>query len=195
MAHPLQETLGKPGAGLPKLHAFTLRYLGFPLLKLIYPWERAFALFESESNKILELTGKLDEKQLFRRVMVTPTFGIEDNSRFYSAAMVLAHLTHVGKTVRNGIVSLSHGQPLGSDVRIEDYKPFSEIGNDIVDIYRNMADSYRSRILNRIGDYRSGTCHKHPWFGCLDAHGWLILSAVHQRVHRRQLEKIVGVLP
>jgi hypothetical protein len=33
--------------------------------------------------------------------------------------------------------------------------------------------------------------HTHPWFGPLDAHGWLCLAGMHHVIHRRQLERIL----
>jgi hypothetical protein len=32
--------------------------------------------------------------------------------------------------------------------------------------------------------------HAHPWFGPLNPHQWLVLSAIHQVVRGRQLRKI-----
>lgn len=186
-----QQTLGKAGAGLPKLHALFLRYVGFPLLRLFFSWERAYALFESEGELILKYAKTLNEEALFTKVLVPKIFGIEDNSRYYSAAMVLWHLTYVDRTIRDGILSLSRGENIDFTVKIATYKPFVEIGTDVVGNFEEVLTNFRPTIESQIQKHNIANYHAHPWFGPLNPYGWLVMAALHQRVHRRQLEAIL----
>ncbi len=186
-----QDSLGKAGAGLPKLQSLFLRHIGFPLLRLSLSWEHAVKIFESEGDKVLRLVVGLNQEQMHTKVLVPKTFGIEDNSRYYSASMVLWHLNFVGEAIRDGIISLSRGETLDFTVKIADFKPFVDIGPDIVGEYSSFLAGYGPELNRHVKDRRIANYHSHPWFGPLNPHGWLIMNAVHQLIHRRQLENIV----
>ncbi len=191
MSDDPQQSLGQAGAGLPKAQSFFLRYIGFPLLRTSTSWERGLGLFEAEGHKVLQLAEGLDQEQLHTKVMVPRTLGIEDNSRYYSAAMVLWHMTYVGETIRDGIISLSRGENLDFTVKIKDFKPFVEIEASVIDDYKNFLSGFRPALDNQVWDRYIKNYHSHPWFGPLNPHGWLMMGAVHQWVHRRQMENIV----
>jgi hypothetical protein len=186
-----QSSLGKAGAGLPKFQALFLRHIGFPLLRQFLSWDRALESFEAEGRKVLQLVAGLEQQQMSTKVLVPKTFGIEDNSRYYSAAMVLWHLIYVGETICDGITSLSRGKNLDFTVKIENFKPFVHISSNIVNDYQAFLSSYRPTLNDKVQDRNRSNYHSHPWFGPLNPHGWLVLSAVHQLIHRRQLENIV----
>jgi hypothetical protein len=186
-----QEHLGKAGEGLPKPQALLLRYLGFPTLRQIISWEKALAIFETEGDKVQNLVQGLDQEKMHTKVLVPRLLGLEDNSRYYSAAMVLWHLTYVGETICDGIIALSRGEQLDFTVKIENFKPFVEIGTDVIESYHGLIGSFRSKLDNNVWDRHNNNFHSHPWFGPLNPHGWLVLSAVHQIIHRRQLEGII----
>jgi hypothetical protein len=191
MAHNPQKSLGKAGAGLPKLQNLILRHIAFPMLRLTLSWKRAETLFESEGAKVLKLVAGLSQEQMNTKVLVPKTLGIEDNSRYYSAAMVLWHLIYVGETINTGIISLSRGETLDFTVKIENFKPFVDISPNITDDYQAFLTNYRPALEKNVHDRRKANYHSHPWFGPLNPHGWLVLSAVHQFIHRRQLANIV----
>ena len=88
----IQKSLAPPGAGLPVIQAFALRYLIFPAYCLTTSWDKALDAFQSEGQKLVTLVEPLSEEQLQRRVLVKAPLGIEDSSRYWSAAMVLEHL-------------------------------------------------------------------------------------------------------
>lgn len=191
MSNNPQSSLGKAGAGLPKLQTLLLRHIGFPLLRQFMSWDRALERFEAEGSKVLQLVTELKQEQMNTKVLVPKTFGIEDNSRYYSAAMVLWHLVYVGETICDGITSLSRGEDLDFTVKIENFKPFVDISPNIVNDYQAFLSNYRPTLNDKIQDRNRPNYHSHPWFGPLNPHGWLVLSAVHQLIHRRQLENIV----
>jgi hypothetical protein len=187
----IQDSLESAGKGLPAIDALFLRYVGFPILKKTVSWEKGMQWFEKEGDRILRDVKGIDECTLFRKVLIPRIAGIEDNSRYYSPAMVLWHLIYVGETLREGIISLSKNEKLDFVVKIENFKPFVEISSDIVDKYEAFLKRYRRTIEESVGDRFLSNYHVHPWFGPLNPHQWLIMSAVHQLVHRRQLEKIL----
>lgn len=188
----IQSRLERAGKGLPLVDAFFLRHLGFPILKRCISWKMGMGLFESEGKKIVNLVKALDEPTLFKRVLIPRTMGIEDNSRYYAPAMVLWHLIYVGKTIQDGIIGLSRNEQLDFVVKIESFKPFVAISPNIVNEYKAFLSAFRPTIEAQVQDKHIRNYHVHPWFGPLNPHQWLIVSAIHQVVHRRQLGKILA---
>lgn len=187
----IQNSLEIAGKGLPKVEAIFLRYLCFPILKMVFNPNRALKMFEYEGEKILKLVKPMDKNQLFQRVLIPKIFAIEDNSRYYSPAMVLWHLIYVGEAIQQGVVDLSQGKMINFTVKIENFKPFVEIDENIVERYEHFLANYRRFIETHSADMKSVYCHTHSWFGCLNPHGWLVMSMAHQLIHRRQIEVII----
>ncbi len=188
------KNLAPAGAGLPKGRALFLRYVGFPLLKRAVSFDRALDHFLKEGERILRLAVSVDEDALFKRVMVPHLFGLEENSRYYSIAMVLEHLRIVGMALQERIPLLSRGEKLSREVKIEEYKPYRRIDRDIVEEYRGFIGSFREKLLENIGNIHSENRHEHPWFGALNPKEWMVMGAIHQTVHRRQIEAILKLL-
>lgn len=187
----IQNKLEKPGHGLPKIDAIFLKHVGFPILKTFISWDNAMKFFEYEGKEILNLVKDLPKDKLFKKVLIPKIFGIEDNSRYYSPAMVLWHLLYVGETLQEGIVSLSKNEKIDFTVKIENFKPFVEINEDIVEKYENFLNNYKKFIETNVENKYINNCLSHPWFGCLNPHEWLVMSAIHQMVHKRQIKKIL----
>jgi hypothetical protein len=187
----LIESLGKAGGGLSQGKAFFLRYIGFPLLNSVVSWERALGIFEKEGEKILSLARSVDKDKLFERVLVPKLFGLEDNSRYYSVAMVMEHLLIVGNALQKRIPLLSQGKKLEKEVKIEEYKPYTEIEDTIIDQYEIFLYGFKKKIGENIDDVYLENRHEHPWFGELKAKEWAVMGAIHQIVHRRQIEVII----
>ncbi len=187
----IQNRLENAGDGLPKLDAIFLKNIGFPILKSVISWNSAMRFFEYQGDTILKLVKELDQDKLFQKVLIPKIFGIEDNSRYYSPAMVLWHLIYVGETLQNGIVDLSKNEKIDFTVKIENFKPFVEIDKNIVELYEDFLKNYRKFIEANIEDKYINNCHTHPWFGCLNPHQWLVMSSIHQMVHCRQIKQIL----
>jgi len=187
----LVKDLGKAGGGLSSGRAFFLKYLGFPLLNSIISWDRALDIFEKEGEKVLSLARFMEKDKLFERVLVPKLFGLEDNSRYYSVAMVLEHLVVVGTALQNRIPSLSQGKSLDKEIKIEDYKPYMEIDNTIINQYEIFLHSFRKEVEEKVDNIFLENRHEHPWFGELKAKDWSVMGAIHQIVHRRQIEAII----
>ncbi len=187
----LMKDLGKAGGGLSRGRAFFLRYFGFPLLNRIVSWDRALDIFEKEGEKVLSLARSMEKDELFERVLVPKLFGLEDNSRYYSVAMVLEHLLVVGTALQDRIPSLSQGKSLDKEIKIEDYKPYMEIDDSIIEQYESFLHGFRKELEENIDNIYLENRHEHPWFGELKSKDWSVMGAIHQMVHRRQIEAII----
>ena len=187
----LIDGLGKAGGGLSKGRAYFLRHIGFPFVNAVISWDRALSIFESEGKKMILLAQSVPNEKLNERVLVLPLFGLEDNSRYYSVAMVLKHVLTVGHALQNRVPLLSQGKKLDKEVKIEDYKPYEEIGVDIIEKYEVFLNTFRNTMELEVEDIYLDNRHEHPWFGNLKAKEWAVMGAIHQIVHRRQMEAII----
>ncbi len=185
------EGIGKAGDGLSKGRAYFLRHFGFPFVNAVISWERALDIFEKEGRKMLSLSLSLPKEKCFERVLVPRLFGLEDNSRFYSVSMVLKHLLTVGNALQNRVPLLSQGKKLDKEVKIEDYKPYEEIGIEIIEEYEDFLNGFVDILKSEVEDIYLENRHEHPWFGNLKAKEWAVMGAIHQIVHRRQIEAII----
>ena len=190
----IQKLLASPGAGLPVAQALMLRYLLFPAYCRMTSWQKALAVFQSEGGRVLALVEPLSPEQLQKRVLVKAPMGIEDSSRTWAAEMVLEHLIEVGARVATGIIELTHGEQVTVKTDIADVKPQGGQGTQIIDQYSAFLMDYAHTLTEDIGDRKSKRTHPHPWFGQLNAHQWACLGALHQKSHRRQMERIIARL-
>ena len=55
----IQNSLAPPGAGLPVVQAFVLRYMIFPAYCLTTSWDKAVAAFQAEGQKVITLVEPL----------------------------------------------------------------------------------------------------------------------------------------
>ena len=190
----IQDSLAPPGAGLPALQAFALRHLIFPAYCLTTSWDKALTSFQAEGQKLIALVESLPADQLQQRVLIKAPMGIEDSSRYWSAAMVLEHLIEVGSRIAVGVVELTNGSTVTVKADIADVKPEGGKGTEIIEDFRQFLDDYARMVTEEAGDRKSKSRHPHPWFGKLNAHQWMCLGAVHQSIHRKQMERIVAGL-
>ena len=100
----------------------------------------------------------------------------------------------VGTALQNRIPSLSQGKRLDIEIKIEDYKPYMEIDDTIIDQYEVFLHGFRKEVEENIDNIYLDNRHEHPWFGELKAKDWLVMGAIHQVVYRRQIEAIIGGL-
>jgi hypothetical protein len=190
----VQASLARPGAGLPTAQAFLLRYLVFPFYCRITPWEKALARFQAEGEKLVAIAESLSPDQFRRRVLVKAPMGVENSSRYWSAAMVLEHLIEVGSRIAPGVVALTHGEQISEKVDIAAVKPEGGREIEVIEDYRAFVADYVKIISEEVGDKASNLTLHHPWFGELNAHQWVCIGALHQSIHRRQMERIVAGL-
>jgi len=153
-------------------------------------WTTAEGLFQEEGARILALWDTLPPERLTERVLIRRFPGIEDSSRYWSAAMTVEHLNIVGTGIRHAIAVLRRGEVPTGPARIEDVKPKGEVEPTTV----------RAEFVQLLADFASvkeppiprgeGPRYTHPWFGLMDAYQWHCLVCVHQGLHRKQIEAI-----
>lgn len=187
-------TLAPPGAGLPWLEAKLVRYLIFPISVRRLSWDKASKRFAEERDVILKLIEGIDAEQLFRPVLIKRIRGIEDSSRNWSIAMTLDHLNivngHFGAIVRE----LSNQRQVKGKASTAAVKPPTVTDPEIVSKFRERCAAYLSIIENETLKDSHSEQYVHPWFGPLTAYKWHCLSAIHQGIHRRQIERILEKL-
>lgn len=187
--------LQKPGAGLPLLQRLLLRFYVKPFVAARADWEKDKADFASVNAKILAACDRLNNVELSRRILVPPQAGLEDSSRYWSAAMTLEHMVIVGSGMRDIIIELSQGRvpPVKPDTA--KVKPFGRMtAAESLDSFRAFAAGTMEDIDSRLGDRDSATSLDHPWFGAFTARQWHWLLPVHGVIHLKQLREIAKKL-
>lgn len=184
--------LESPGAGLPAFELTWLRLL-FRLACRLISKSLGLRWFHFETRKILALANRVSAAQGSVPVLIKRIAGIEDSSRYWSVFMVLDHLRIVDEGITLIVTTLTGNRLFPQEVRIQDVKPNPASGHETIDRFLKTADGYESTVIS-LGTLGQTLRHPHPWFGPMTAHDWHCLAAIHHWVHRRQLERIVGML-
>lgn len=181
--------LQPPGAGLPPFEKFYLN-IGFKIGTAITSDDRAMQMFDGVSEKILQFIEPVDVGVLSEQILVPRLQGIEDSSRNWSVLMVLEHLNLVNRSINSTIRELHGNRAPFGEVAIADYKPDLDVDAGVIDEFLETNRRYRNFVVSH-KPLRTSIQHYHPWFGFLDGHQWHCLAAVHQRIHSRQIQKIL----
>lgn len=184
--------LEKHGRGLPSLELL-IGKVGFALYRSRSSRQGATARFKSESQQLISLASSVSEEVGKQRVLIKRIMGIEDSSRFWSVFMVLDHLLIADRLTIKIMESLSMEKEFTQEIRIEDIKPQSARGKEVIDEFQCLITDY-ILCLEKITSWHSKQYHTHPWFGPLNAHGWHCFTAFHHFIHRRQLHRIIQTL-
>lgn len=185
-------TLQSPGAGLPACELAWLRIM-FRLVCGSLSKHLGLRWFKLEAERIKALAGNVSAEQGAVPILISRVIGIEDSSRYWSVFMVLDHLRIVDEGITQIIRTLTADRRFQQEVRIQDVKPNQQSGPETIERFLKTVDGYESTVT-RLGKLGRQVRHPHPWFGPMTAHDWHCLAAIHQWVHRRQLERIVGIL-
>ena len=193
--HP--NDLQPPGAGLPALEKAILNAT-FKTATAIVSDKWALKLFLRESDCLLRIADEDDESyDVFQSLLLPRLMGIEDSSRNWSVLMILDHLNQTNRDMLNIVKALLEGVVPRGEIDIALYKPSPDVEIDVIDRYRNLQEEYIEtieRLIKSRGTFGSNVRYAHPWFGLLDAHQWHCLTGIHQRLHRRQAQKLVAML-
>jgi hypothetical protein len=187
-AKPAAE-LQPPGAGLP-LAELWLSRLGLAIIHRTTSRAQASDWFRTEADRILRLARSVDQELAARPVLIPRVWGIEDSSRNWSVFMTLEHLTIVNQVIADIIEHLAARQAYDRDISTADVKPTTGQDQKLIGRFAGSIDDYLARI-ERLENLHTQARHRHPWFGPLNAHAWHVLAAAHQRIHRRQIERIL----
>lgn len=185
--------LAEPGAGLPLWQLLFARHVALPVVWATTSWEGAQRAFDEEGRRILALVAPLGREALERRVLVSGVFGIEDNSRDWSAAMALEHLIIAGDLLGDLLIELTHHRDVPRVLAIKDVKPTGKLdASTLPAAFEAFLGRYRAKASTSTGDRFAPGRFKHPWFGPLNARQWQCFAPMHQRIHRKQIEAILA---
>jgi hypothetical protein len=188
-----QDALQPPGAGLP-LAELALSRIGVWLVCRRLTRQAASRWFAEEGERLLSLARSLPLDQAARQVLIPRVWGIEDSSRNWSVLMTLEHLVIVNTAIAGIIERLAAGEEWEQKISTADVKPGPQQDAAAIERFAQCQRDYPRRIA-ALPDLRTRVRHAHPWFGPMTAHDWHCLAAAHQRIHRRQVERIAGLLP
>ena len=186
----MESQLRAPGAGLPKIELWIVRWRFGRVCKQL-DQEKAARLIAAEHASLLRLVRSRTPEECGRRVLIDRLRGMEDSSRFWSVYMALEHLRIVNESIAQGIGELSAGRIPGGKVSTAAVNPRPDSGEEVVAEFTRSCEALAgAEKTMKVTNNR----HLHPWFGRLDAHGWHVLAGFHMRLHRNQIEKILEEL-
>ena len=186
--------LQPPGAGVPKLEELFLRYVFTPVMQKWLSWDESHKAFLAETDEIISVYQHMKPEDHDKRVLIPRLTGLEDSSRYWSANMVLEHVMLVTKGIVNIIETLGDEKIMSGKVSTAAVKPKGGHDEDMMPAFWEAMHQAADRVGEDFQKRASQTTHDHPWFGPLNTHGWHTVLAIHQGVHRRQIEKIAARL-
>ncbi len=187
-----QVQLDAPGAGLPTMEHLIGGFLFRRSLKK-HDREHFTREFQKERGRISALLKDSSTERWGEPVLIKRPRGLEGSSRRWSLAMTLEHLRICNTIFTSLMEGLSKGELPDRPARTEDVKPSSEVGAEVRATYEESCENWL-QSLERIDDLNTETRFAHPWFGLLNAAGWQALGALHMKVHRIQIERILAGL-
>ena len=184
--------LEAPGNGLPEFERFYLNAF-FKFGCLMMSDQRALNSFQQSTKDIFEIVDANDVGVLSQQLLIPRLQGIEDSSRNWSVFMVLEHLSMVNQSIMDVVRALRNDSQPMDVVNIANYKPDENVDADSIDRFSETNRRYWSFAKSH-QPLHSQLKFQHPWFGPLDGHQWHCLAAVHQKIHRRQIFKILAMI-
>jgi hypothetical protein len=181
--------LAPPGAGLPFPENLIARIL-LGLKRSMGSPQSFTAKFVAERGRISGLISGRDEETLSTRVLIPRLRGLEDSSRYWSVWMTLDHLRIVHHAFIGVLDSLANERVPEGEASTAAVKPDAQVKAAVVGEYEASCDALLA-TSGRIRNFKTRARFPHPWFGPMDAHGWLALSGGHMAIHRVQVERIL----
>ncbi len=155
--------------------------------------EAVLRSFQDSSRDILRIAEDHDLGVLSQQILIPRLQGIEDSNRNWSVLMAVEHLSIFNRSILETVRSLhSNSQPFDKVV-IAKFKPHDDVGGEAIEQFRETNQRYWSFVKSH-QPLRTVMTHGHPWLGELDGHAWHFLAAAHQKIHRRQIYKILAMI-
>lgn len=189
--------LAPPGAGLPWLENFILKYIYYPAKLKQTTWGDNLDKLQRETRNIINICENLSEQEFQTRVLVQRLRGMEDSSRYWSAALTIDHLMITLQGMSYAALELSQGREVKKEVGTADVKPKQEDVTSKAVMLQNLktlTDEVVAKLKPFTMDHSLEFKAKHPWFGYITADGWVWTLAQHQALHRKQIQLIVKQL-
>ncbi len=184
----IEPKLAPPGAGLPFPENLIARLM-LGLKRATGTPEAFVAEFVTERENIRRLIDGQSPERLARRALIARPRGLEDSSRYWSILMTLDHLRIVHHAFIGVLESLVNEQVPPGSASTAAVKPDPGVTMEVLQSYEKSCDSLLATI-GSIRNFKTRVRYPHPWFGPMDAHGWLALCGGHLRIHRVQIERI-----
>lgn len=187
----LEPKLAPPGAGIPWPARVFLRLVVNPFVAGRESREVMRTRFEKVHARMSKEFLAIPEALRDQKVLVPSQRGLEDSSRYWSAAMVLEHLEIVGTAIATGLIEVANDRdpglkpdtalvkPKGTLTAPETFARFEKFRAELLPMIDAQVKSFESR--------RTLT---HPWFGPLTAKKWYWLLGIHGGIHLQQLRAI-----
>jgi hypothetical protein len=181
-----------PGAGLPPAELRIARF-GFAAARFAISPASARRRILAEQAALHALITRFPPAARARRVLIDRPRGLEDSSRDWSAYMTLDHLRIVNEAVAAVITDLLADRLPAEPASTATVKPSPTADASVLPAFDAACAALHAAGRD------APTLHTrlrfpHPWFGPLDARGWLQLGAMHLGLHRRQLVLILAAL-
>ena len=193
---PQRSVLAHPGAGLPAGERLALS-MSLKTIASLRSAKSAVKMFEQEWKLLSKLANHSTSYDIFQELQIPRVIGIEDSSRKWSVMMVLEHLSATNRDMLTAINALCDGiQPRG-EIDVALYKPDADLSYESLERFETINERFVEEVHERLqdrGDLLTTDRYKHPWFGPLTGHQWCWLAAFHQKIHRRQTQKIIAML-
>jgi hypothetical protein len=181
-----------PGAGLPPSELRIARF-GFGLARLVLSTAAARRRILAEQAALHAVLARFPAEWRSRRVLIERPRGLEDSSRDWSAYMTFDHLRIVNETISAAIADLLAGRLPATPASTATVKPSPAADASVLPAFDAVCAALHAAGRDA-PTLRTRLRFPHPWFGPLDARGWLLLGALHLGLHRRQLELILAGL-
>ena len=182
----------EPDTGLPAFENFYLNVF-FKISCAISSDQSRLTSFETSYRDIIKVVDENDLGVLSQQILIPRLQGIEHSSRNWSVLMVLEHLASVNEAIMEVIRTLRNESHPFRKVQIADYKTDRNVGAEAIDHFRDVNQRYWSFVKSH-QPLKTNLLWEHPWFGLLDGHQWHCLADAHQRIHRRQIYKIMAMI-
>ena len=186
--------LAPPGAGLPWLENFFLKYFYFPNKLRQSSWAGNLNRFSRESEKIIHVCQKMNEQDFQTRILIPRLKGMEDSSRFWSVALTVDHLMITMRGMSMIALELGAGKTVDVNTDVAKVKPKQEnvSGRDqMMKQFREISDEVVGKLKALEKNHSNKNRVMHPWFGQITCEGWVWVLAQHQAIHRKQIQLIM----
>lgn len=190
-SNPHNPQLAPPGAGVPFWESLFYRAVVGPFLAGREDPALSRKRFVKLHEKIQLTYLSIPEKHRATLVLVPSQKGLENSSRYWSAAMILEHVVIVGRGMQVFITELSHGRLPTGEAKTADVKP---LGTESSEVSYQAFEDFRLHLIpsldRGVKDWHSPTTWKHPWFGQLTARKWFWVLGMHGGIHLKQMKAI-----
>ncbi|MDX2114276.1 MAG: DinB family protein [Planctomycetota bacterium] len=191
----VQPALRPPGSGISWIERLVARRVMLPMSMRRVPWRRTGAAVREGARAFSSLCERAGGERLTRRVLIPPTKGLEDDSRFWSLAMVADHLRRVDVRVLEAVGALAAGLPVPTGPSaIVDFKPDPASGPEQIRQYLAQLERLEAFFARTQEPGTKKGTFPHPWFGPLNARQWAAFLPIHQSLHLTQARRIVDRL-